>query len=167
MPVMIWLRATNRVALPRVQSQLTFGILRRKIASQALRQPRRSSSQSPIRFMISGSLDVELAGFDLDRIGVKGSRRRTGDDLTLLIEDAVMARAEEPLFPLDPAHPAAEMGADVRQGDVGPPVVRQNVHGQLFVVDDPAGLTAKLGPEQGGDPGLDFRDGPEGNPLLG
>src|SRR4030067_46056 len=107
MPVTTWLTARNSVALPRVCSQLTFGILRRKMAPQARRHPRRSSSQFPIRVAMSAPLNEQLIVFHLDLVAIQRSRRRAGQHLPIFVKHAVVARAEELPAVGDPAHPHA------------------------------------------------------------
>ena len=63
--------ATKRVALPRVYSQLTCGILRRKIASHTPRQAKRSSNQSVSLAIISTSLHEKDTVFNFALKSIK------------------------------------------------------------------------------------------------
>ncbi len=76
-----WFTRTMSVALPKVYSQLTLGMLRRNTVSRTPCQPVRSSIQVPRRSPMSGlQLHENLAVLDLEVEGVEGSGRRTRGD---------------------------------------------------------------------------------------
>jgi hypothetical protein len=85
-----------------------------------------------------------LAVLDLDLVAIQWSRRRPGLDVAFFVENGIVAGAEELFVIGDPTDAAAQVGANVREGNKFSPVVRQNVNGDFPFVYDPAGLGLNL-----------------------
>src|SRR5512140_3262313 len=110
------------------------------MASHTERQAKRSSIQLAKFWIISASLDVEDAVFDLALVSIQRARGRPGQDSSVFGEDAVVARAMELAVLGDPANAAAQVRADIGENSEVLTVLGQDICRDFLLSTDPACL---------------------------
>jgi hypothetical protein len=86
-----------------------------------------------------------LIVLNLCLIAIEGSGWRARYHLANFVKGCVVARAKILSLIGDPTDPTAKVSAYIRQGDIFTPIFREDIDRELFLGQDPPGLSFNSG----------------------